>query len=68
MKVKFLDLYLDAKSYNEGLDIIFNIVTNQLMPHFNKSSVWIIMLTNSQIFYYHHNAKTCFLWLILFDI
>jgi len=29
MKVKFLDLHLDAKSCIEGLDIIFNIVTNQ---------------------------------------
>ncbi len=25
------------------------------------------MLTNSQIFYYRQNAKTCFLQLVLFD-
>jgi len=52
MKLKFLDLYLDAKNYIEGLDIISNIMTNQKMPHFNQSSVWIIMLINNQIFYY----------------
>jgi len=25
------------------------------------------MLNNSQIFSYHHNVKTCLLWLVLFD-
>ncbi len=25
------------------------------------------MLTNNQVFYYHHNAKTCLLQLVLFD-
>jgi hypothetical protein len=29
MKVKFLDLHLNAKSYIEGLDIISNIVIDQ---------------------------------------
>jgi len=67
MKLKFLDLYLDAKNYIEGLDIISNIMTNQKMPHFNQSSVWIIMLINNQIFYYYHNTKTFFLRLVLFD-
>jgi hypothetical protein len=28
-EVKFLDLHLDAKSYIEGLEIIFNMVINQ---------------------------------------
>ncbi len=39
MKVKVLDLHLDAKSYIEGLGIIFNIVTNQYVPHLIQSSV-----------------------------
>jgi hypothetical protein len=29
VRVKFLDLHLDVKSYIEGLDIISNIMTNQ---------------------------------------
>jgi hypothetical protein len=29
MRVKFLDLHLDANNYIEGLDIISNIATNQ---------------------------------------
>jgi hypothetical protein len=53
VRVKFLHLHFDAKSYIEGLNIIFNIITNQYMFHFIQSSAWIIMLTNHQIFYYH---------------
>jgi len=36
---KMLDLYLDANSYIEGLDIIFNIVIDQQMFRFIQSSV-----------------------------
>ncbi len=64
---KILDLYFDAKSYIEGLDIISNIVIDQQMFHFIQISVWIIMLINNQIFYYHHNAKTCISQLALFN-
>jgi hypothetical protein len=53
VRVKFLDLHLDAKSYIEGLDIISNIMTHQYMLHFIQNNAWIIILTNSHIFYYH---------------
>jgi hypothetical protein len=62
-----VDLHLDANNYIEGLNIISNIMTNQQMFPFIQSSVCVIMLTNSQVFHYHHNAKTCLLRLVLFN-
>ncbi len=67
VKVKFLDLHLDANNYIEGLNIISNINVDQQMFHFIESNVSIIMLTKSQVFNYHHKTKTCLLQFVIFN-